>query len=129
MHQGGYMANISKQLKEQCRTLLLEKKSDILNRVREGKEGLLHSEKSGDEADQTARILAESEFVATQERLRAHLYEIEMALARIEDGSYGYCEETEEPIEKARLFAIPWTRLSIEGAELRESVSKKYARG
>ena len=122
------MAGIPRELVEECRTKLLEKKTEILERVREGKEGLLHSEKSGDEADQTARILAESEFVATQERLRSHLFEIEMALARIEDGSYGICEETEEPIESERLKAIPWTRLSIEGAELRESVSKKYAR-
>jgi len=127
-NQGGEMAILPTNLLEECRARLLEKKEEILNRVKEGKEGLLHSEKSGDEADQTARILAESEFVATQERLRAHLYEIEMALARIEEGSYGICEETEEPIESERLKAIPWTRLSIEGAELRESVSKKYAR-
>ena len=122
------MAGLPRELVDDCRTRLLTKKTEIMERVREGKEGLLHSEKSGDEADQTARILAESEFVATQERLRAHLFEIEMALARIEDGSYGICEETEEPIESERLKAIPWTRLSIEGAELRESVSKKYAR-
>lgn len=118
-----------KNLIEECRKILLDRKSDILNRVQEGKDGLLNSEKSGDEADQTARILAESEFVATQERLRSNLYEVEMALARIEDGSFGICEETEEPIERERLLAIPWTRLSIEGAELRESVAKKYARG
>ena len=54
--------------------------------------------------------------------------EIEMALGRIERGSYGICEETEEPIELERLLTIPWTRLSIEGAEIRESIRKRYAR-
>ena len=123
------MASLSQKLIEDCRATLLDTKEEILNRVREGKQGLLHgSEKSGDEADQTARILQESEFVATQERLRNQLLEIEMALARISDGTYGICEETEETIEAERLKAIPWTRLSIEGAELRESVAKRYAK-
>ena len=62
------------------------------------------------------------------DRLRSQLYEIESALGRIENGSFGMCEETEEIIEVERLRAIPWTRLSIEGAEIRESVNKRYAR-
>jgi DnaK suppressor protein len=48
------------------------------------------------------------------------LREIESALQRIESGTYGICEETGEPIEKDRLLAIPWTRLSLEGALTRE---------
>ena len=51
-----------------------------------------------------------------------------MALARIEQGTFGVCEETEEVIESERLLAIPWTRLSIEGAEIREAVSRRFAR-
>jgi DnaK suppressor protein len=54
--------------------------------------------------------------------------EIESALARIERGSYGVCEETDEPIEIERLRAIPWTRLSIEGSEIREALSRRYVR-
>jgi DnaK suppressor protein len=46
----------------------------------------------------------------------------------MESGAYGICEETEEMIENERLLAIPWTRLSIEGAEIRESLKKRYAR-
>lgn len=74
------------------------------------------------------RALAESETLTLHERLRSQLLEIESALSRIENGTYGFCEETEEPIEADRLLAIPWTRLSIEGAEIRESSNKKYAR-
>ena len=51
-----------------------------------------------------------------------------MALARIEQGCYGICQETGELIEPERLMALPWTSLSIEGAEIRESMNKKYAR-
>jgi DnaK suppressor protein len=56
------------------------------------------------------------------------LIEIEFALARIENGQYGVCEETEEFIEHERLLAIPWTRFSIEGAEIRESSEFQRAR-
>jgi DnaK suppressor protein len=73
--------------------------------------------------------MQESEFISNQERLRMQLAEIEFALARIESGTYGVCEETEEPIEVDRLLAIPWTRLSIEGAEIREAMGRRYARG
>jgi DnaK suppressor protein len=125
------MEKVSKELVNQCKTKLLKTKTEILNRIREAKEGLNNNfddAKGGDEGDQTLRALAESEFLSMNERLRKQLVEIEMALARIETGSYGVCEETEEPIEIDRLLAIPWTRLSIEGAEIRESVQKRYAR-
>ena len=42
------------------------------------------------------------------------LYEVDAALKRIEDGSYGFCELTGKPIPLARLEAIPWTRFSLE---------------
>jgi DnaK suppressor protein len=120
--------NISRDLIAQCKSRLLEAKTELLNRVRDGRQELFIDDKGGDEADQTSRLMAESEVLSLQERLRGQLVEIEMALGRIEKGSYGICEETEEIIEVDRLLAIPWTRLSIEGAELREAVSKRYAR-
>lgn len=124
------MATISQKLVQECKGSLLQTKMDILNRVREARLNLDNEDRvGGDEADQTVRVLAEAEFVHMHDRLRSQLMEIENALARIENGSYGLCEETEEPIEPERLKAIPWTRLSIEGAEIRESVNKRYARG
>ncbi|MEN0058392.1 MAG: TraR/DksA family transcriptional regulator [Bdellovibrio sp.] len=120
---------ISEKLVSECRHKLLQSKQDILNRVKEARLNLdQNEEKGGDEGDQTVRVLAEQEFLSMHERLRAQLMEIESALARIENGSFGYCEETEEAIEPERLKAIPWTRLSIEGAEIRESMNKRYAR-
>lgn len=123
-------SEIANGLVEQCKSKLIEAKAELLNRVRESRQDLYNSDdsKGGDEGDQTMRALAESEFLSMHERLRKQLVEIEMALSRIENGVYGICEETEEPIESERLLAIPWTRLSIEGAEIRESVGKRYAR-
>lgn len=122
--------SLSKNLIEECRAKLLQSKSDILNRVKNFRQDLTQTndQKGGDEADQTVRVLAERDALSMQDRLRTQLLEIENALGRIETGSYGVCEETEEWIESERLLAIPWTRLSIEGAEIRESITKKYAR-
>lgn len=120
----------NEKLIDQCKEKLITAKTEILNRVRESRLDLYNNDdsKGGDEGDQTVRALQESEFLSMHERLRRQLMEIEMALGRIENGTYGVCEETEEPIETERLLAIPWTRLSIEGAELRESMGKRYAR-
>lgn len=123
------MSGLSKALVEECRGKLLKSKEEILNRVQEVRKDLYFEDKGGDEADQTARILNEKEILTLHDRLRGQLYEIEQALGRIETGLFGVCEETEEMIEPERLRAIPWTRLSIEGAEIRESMKKRYAQG
>lgn len=122
------MSFIEASLLEECKKRLLSAKMDLLNRVKDTRRDLHFEDKGGDEADQTVRVLAEAETLTLHERLRTQLLEIEMALSRIETGTYGVCEETEEIIERDRLLAIPWTRLSIEGAEIRESIKKRYAR-
>ena len=122
------MSEVDKNLTKECKELLLNAKQDILNRVQSTKENLNTAvEKGGDEGDQTVRALAESEMLGMHDRLRKQLLEVEYALVRIDAGSFGLCEETEEPIEPERLRAIPWTRLSIEGAEIRESLKKRFA--
>ncbi len=123
------MAELTKALIAKCREKLLQSREEILNRFQSTRIDLYASDdKGGDEADQTVRTMAESETLSMHERLRQKLQEIELALSRIEGGTFGLCEETEEPIEPDRLLAIPWTRLSIEGAEIRESMKKRYAR-
>lgn len=113
----------------ECRTRLLEMKSDLLNRVRVAmREFESRDRGGGDEGDMTMSILAENDFLSAQERMKERIVEIESALARIERGIYGICEETDEPIELDRLRALPWTRLSIEGAELREAMGRRFAR-
>ena len=117
----------SKGLLEECRSKLLASKEELLNRASDARRNLHQEEKGGDEGDQTVRALAEREVLYMADRIRRQLLEIESALARIQNGTFGICEETEESIEEERLKAIPWTRLSIEGAELRESMGRRYA--
>ena len=55
------------------------------------------------------------------------LYEIDHAIRRIRDGTYGFCEATGKPIDSARLEAVPWTRFAREVEEQleREEQSRK----
>lgn len=126
----GIVKALSEGVIKECRAKLIETRHDILNRVRTSKSEYESMDKSGgDEADQTMSLLAEHDFLASQQRMMELLLEVDFALSRIENGTYGICEETEEMIEVERLRAIPWTRLSIEGAELREALRRRFARG
>ncbi|MBL8515152.1 MAG: RNA polymerase-binding protein DksA [Betaproteobacteria bacterium] len=62
----------------------------------------------------------------TRDRERKLLKKVESALARIDDGSYGYCEETGEPIGIPRLIARPTATLTIEAQERRELKQRMY---
>ena len=120
---------IPKKILDQCRKKLLNTKTELLNQVQEARNDMLFSEgQRGDEADQTVRLMEEKEFLNRNERINGRLMAVEMALARIEQGCYGICEETGEYIEPERLMTLPWTSLSIEGAEIRESINKRQAR-
>ncbi len=120
---------LSHSLLIECKKKLIEAKFEILNRAKASRMEFATLDKSGgDEADQTMSFLQENEYLTAQERMRYQLLEIEFALARMEQGLYGICEETEEVIEVERLRALPWTRVSIEGAEIREALNKRFAR-
>jgi len=111
-----------------CKQKLLTSKADLMNRARQAAQDFNQIDKaSGDEIDQSAAHQEEHTFLVNQNRIKEQIMEIDFALARIQHGTYGICEETEERIETDRLLASPWTRLSIEGAELRETAKRKYA--
>jgi DnaK suppressor protein len=111
-----------------CKQKLLTAKADLMNRARQAAAHFNQIDKaSGDEIDQSAAHQEEHTFLINQNRIKEQIMEIDFALARIQQGTYGICEETEEKIEADRLLAIPWTRLSIEGAEMRENAKRKYA--
>ncbi len=125
-----YSTEISQEIITECKKRLLALKSDLLNQAKQLRTELLQNDAaSGDEVDQAVAHLTEHSFLVAQDRLRQKLFEIEQALSRIEVGQFGLCEETQEPIEVERLLAIPYTRLSIEGAEIRESFNRRYLRG
>lgn len=74
----------------------------------------------GDEADRATRESEHALEMRTRDRYRKLLPKIDAALQRIKDGTYGYCEETGEPIGIARLEARPIATLSVEAQERRE---------
>jgi DnaK suppressor protein len=113
---------------ETCKKKLLTFKADLLNQLQNIKNDFNLVDKSrGDESDLAAAHQEEHSFLVNQSRLKTQLLEIEFALSRMEQGTYGFCEETDEPIETERLLAIPWTRYSIEGAEIKEALTRKSA--
>jgi DnaK suppressor protein len=118
----------TKDLIALCQDKLLQQKAELLNQFNAQKTLFSEREFKGDEIDMSSSLLQENQMHASQGRIRTLLIEIEFALARIENGQYGVCEETEEFIEHERLLAIPWTRFSIEGAEIRESSEFQRAR-
>lgn len=102
---------------------LLNKKAEVQNRPYASKYALslLGGEKGGDQADQVNRLQEEVRHTEQIQRDNLLLEKILLALKRIESGEYGICEQTEEVIELNRLQSLPWTTLSIEGAEIEES--------
>ena len=62
----------------------------------------------------------------TRDRERKLLKKVQAAIKRIDDGDYGYCEETGEPIGVARLMARPTATLSLEAQQRRELKQKMY---
>jgi DnaK suppressor protein len=100
---------------------LLSWKEDIL---RESRETLTHlqtdTENHPDLADRASSETDRSLELRTRDRQRKLISKIDEALRRIEDGSYGYCEETGEPIGLARLEARPIATLSLEAQERHE---------
>ena len=96
-------------------------KEDIL---RESRETLVHlqaeTENHPDLADRATSETDRALELRTRDRQRKLISKIDEALRRIEDGSYGYCEETGEPIGVARLDARPIATLSLEAQERHE---------
>ena len=116
----------SKQL-DYFKSMLLSWKQDIL---RESSNTLDHlKEESSNKPDSADRASIESERsleLRTRDRERKLLNKINKALRKIEDGTYGYCEETNKPISIARLKARPIATLSIEAQEMHEKFEKVY---
>ena len=98
--------------------------------VRESNQTLQHlQEDTLAEPDIADRASAESERaleLRTRDRERKLIGKIDAALRRIEQGSYGYCEETGEPISLRRLEARPIATLSIDAQERHERREKVY---
>ncbi len=100
---------------------LLAQSQDTLEELRQG--GL----NQPDELDRASMETDKSLDLRTKDRARKLISKINDALKRIEDGTYGYCEETGEPIGVERLEARPVATLSIEAQERHERMEKTYS--
>jgi DnaK suppressor protein len=113
--------------REYFRNKLQNWKEDIL---RESKETLLHLQDENnvlpDLADRASTETDRSLELRTRDRQRKLISKIEAALNRIDNGSYGYCEETGEPISLRRLDARPIATLSLEAQERHERRERVY---
>lgn len=99
---------------------LIDQSMDTLDDLKQG--GL----NQPDEIDRASLETDKALELRTRDRIRKLISKIDDALRRIEDGSYGYCEETGEPIGIERLEARPVTTLSIEAQERHERMEKTY---
>jgi DnaK suppressor protein len=112
---------------EYFRQKLLRWRAELLA---ESTETLQHlKEESLAEPDLTDRASLETERaleLRTRDRERKLISKIDAALLRIEDGSYGYCEETDEPISLRRLEARPIATLSLEAQERHERMERTH---
>ncbi|MES2768451.1 MAG: TraR/DksA family transcriptional regulator [Bdellovibrionota bacterium] len=114
----------SSKILKSCKERLLSEKEEVLNTLKVNGKPPESEETLGDFGDQNIRAINEHQWFLFQNRLRKQLLEIESALHRLESGEYGICEETEQLIEAERILTLPWTRLSLEGAKLRESLQR-----
>lgn len=120
---------------EEFRQLLLEKKARILREIQEQREETSHTpEDTGDLADLATDLLEKELNLSLTETERQILQDIDEALERIANKTYGICVDTGEIISKARLRAIPEAKRTLQAQEkydkfMREQRKKQQQTG
>ena len=113
------------QVKE-LTAMLEEKRSELVEALRTRRQGSAQAEtRQGDEADQAsedAEVALETRLMDRDAKL---LREVERALDKVKNATYGLCEGTDEPIGYARLKLRPWTRHSVTYKEELEREAKR----
>ena len=118
---------MNERQRDYFRVKLLSWRENIL---KEAKETLLHLQEENqnhpDIADRASSETDRAIELRARDRQRKLIAKIDEALGRIEDGTYGYCEETGEPISLRRLEARPIATLSVEAQERHERRERVY---
>jgi len=109
------------------RERLLALKSELSQNATATTEHLRSAEVVSDPSDRATQEEEHGIELRTRDRERKLLRKIDQALARIDDGSYGYCADTGEPIGLRRLLARPTATLSVDAQERREKLERVYA--
>ena len=118
---------MNERQREFFRRKLLEWKDQILRESRDTLAALqAENENHADIADRASSETDRAIELRARDRQRKLISKIDSALARIDDGTYGYCEETGEPISLKRLAARPIATLSLEAQERHERRERVY---
>lgn len=108
--------------------LLLEERQRVMNNARRDLDDIkVDTDDLPDETDLAASEVSQALAFKLRDRERLLLAKIDQALARIEEGTFGVCEECEEPIEIRRLEARPVSTLCISCKERQEHREKVFA--
>ena len=113
------MKEYFRQKLESWKNELLKESSQTLNNLQ------TENEAKPDMTDRASEEIDRNFELRTRDRERKLINKIDAALRRIEDGTYGYCEETGEPIGLKRLEARPVATLSLEAQEMHEKAEKR----
>ena len=114
------------KMKEYFRQKLVSWKTDLLKESSQTLNNLQNeNEAKPDITDRASEEIDRSFELRTRDRERKLINKIDAALQRIEDGSYGYCDETGDPISIKRLEARPVATLSLEAQEMHEKAEKR----
>ena len=121
---------VEKAKMEKFKTLLLQAKVRIMNGgiLRSTEDLTVSSDDLSDEADLATSVINQQVTFNMRQREIGKLKAIEEALYRMEQGTYGHCEECEESISEKRLENQPWTTLCITHAEEQERENQKFIR-
>ena len=112
---------------EYFRRKLLDWRQALLDESEQTLESMRDQQREvSDEAERASRETEMSFELRTRDRYRKLIRKINEALVRIDDGSYGFCEETGDPIGLGRLEARPIATLSVEAQERREMLERQY---
>ena len=117
--------NIILQL-EYFRGKLLNWKEELLKESKDVQQLLKTQESEPDLIDSACSLANQTIELRTKDRSRKLIHKIDMSLERIDNGTYGYCEETGEPIGIKRLEARPIATLCIEAQEQHEKKEKDF---
>ena len=113
------MKEYFRQKLESWKNELLKESSQTLNNLQ------TENEAKPDMTDRASEEIDRTFELRTRDRERKLINKIDAALRRIEDGTYGFCEETGEPIGLKRLEARPVATLSLEAQEMHEKAEKR----
>jgi DnaK suppressor protein len=119
---------MNERQREYFRAKLLQWKAAVLGELRETLQRLAENrENATDLADRASSEAERAVELRARERERKLIAKIDAALKRLEDGTYGYCDETGEPIGLRRLEARPIATLSVEAQERHERNERLYS--